>query len=347
MDSNIPYCTREDVKSALDVAETARRNPQVDRAIVAGARAVDRLCHRVFYPELRTMTFDWLNRQSPRYNRLWLDANELISITSATSGGVTLPNAQLMLRPDDGPPFTRLETDDSTSAAFTSGDTTQRAISITGWYGYRDDTTDAGALASSVDSALGTVDVTDGSLVGVGSLLLAGQERMLVTGRILITTGQTLGADLTDKSKSSTVQVANGSTFGVGELILIGGERMAIEDIAGNTLIVTRAVDGSVLAAHTTGATIYSPRRLVVQRGVVGTTAAAHNAGAITKWMPPPLVRQLNIAEAILTLSQEAGGYGMQIRAGESAMMMAQSIQDLRDQVYDEHGRKVRKRVVG
>lgn len=346
MDSKIPYCTREDVKSALDVAETARRNPQVDRAIVAGARSVDRLCHRVFYPELRTMTFDWTNPQSPRYNRLWLDANELISITAVASGGVTIPNAQIMLRPDDGPPFTHLETDDSSPAAFTAGDTTQRSISVTGWYGYRDDTIDAGALASGVDGALGTVDVTDGSQVGVGSLLQAGQERMLVTGRILITTGQTLGADLLDKSKSNMVTVANGAAFGVGEVLLIGGERMLIEDIAGNTLIVDRAVDGSVLAAHTTGATIYSPRRLIVERGVVGTTAAAHSAGAITAWTAPPLVRQLNIAEAILTLSQETGGYGQQIRAGESAMKMAQSIQDLRDVVYGAHGRKVRTRAV-
>lgn len=346
MDSKIPYCTREDVKSALDVAETARRNPQVDRAIVAGARSVDRLCHRVFYPELRTMTWDWPNRQSPTHNRLWLDANDLITVTAATSAGVTIPNSSLLLRPDDGPPFTHLETDDSTAAAFGAGASTQRAISVTGWYGYRDDATGAGALASGVDDSLRTIDVTDGSLVGVGSLLQAGQERMLVTGRILITTGQTLGADLVDKSKANTVQVVNGNLFAAGELILIGGERMTIEDVAGNTLIVARAVDGSVLAAHTTGATIYSPRRLIVERGAVGTTAAAHSAGALSAWMAPPLVRQLNIAEAILTLSQETGGYGLQIRAGESAMKMAQSISDLRAQVYAAHGRKVRSRAV-
>lgn len=345
MDST-PYCTREDVKSALDVAETARRNPQVDRAIVAGARAVDRLCHRVFYPELRTMTFDWPNPQSPTYNRLWLDANELITLDTLTAGGVTVPNADALLRPDDGPPYDRIETDDSSSAAFAAGATTQRAIAATGLFGYRNDEAAAGALAGAVNAVQRTVDVTDGSVVGVGSLLRADTERMLVTGRTQITTGQTLQADLVDKNNAIVVQVASGAAFAVGEQVLIDGERMRVDDVAGNTLIVARAVDGSPLATHATGATIYSPRRLLVGRGVLGTTAASHTAVALTAWVAPPLVRQLNIAEAIVTLGQETGGYAQQIRAGESAMKFAQSIEDLRKQVYAAHGRKARIRVV-
>lgn len=342
----IPYCTREEVKAALDVAETARRNPQVDRAIVAGARAVDRLCHRRFYPEQRTMTFDWPNSQSPTSNRLWLDANELITLDTLVSGGTTIPGAAVMLRPDDGPPFTHLEVDTSTSSSFASGATSQRAISVTGLFGYRNDTTDAGELATGINDAQRTLDVTDGSVVGVGSLLLAGAERILVTGRSMISTGQTLQADLLDKNNAVTVTVQDGTGFAEGELILIGGERMRVDDIAGNTLVVARASDGSPLAAHTAGATIYSPRRLNVDRGVAGTAAASHSAGPLLQQLYPPLVRQLNIAEAIVALNQEAGGYGQQIRAGESAMKLVQSIQDLREQVYAAHGRKVRVRAV-
>jgi hypothetical protein len=345
MDST-PYCTREDVKSALDVAETARRNPQIDRAIVAGARAVDRLCHRRFYPELRTMTFDWPNPQSPTSFRLWLDANELVSLTTLTAGGVAIPGADALLRPDDGPPFTRLEVDTSTSSALAAGDTSQRAIAATGLFGYRDDAADAGALAGAINATQRTVDVTDGSVVGVGSLLRADAERMLVTGRSMVTTGQTLQTDLTDKNNAVTVTVVDGTGFAEGEQILIGGERMRIDEIAGNTLVVARAVDGSPLAAHTGNPVIYSPRRLNVDRGVLGTTTASHTAVALTTWVAPPLVRQLAIAEAIVTLGQETGGYGQSIRAGESAMKLVQSISDVRDQVYDAHGRKVRTRVV-
>lgn len=346
MDSKIPYCTREDVKSALDVAETARRNPQVDRAIVAGARAVDRLCHRTFYPEQRPMTWDWPNPASPTSNRLWLDANELITLDTLTAGGATIPGAAVFLRPDDGPPYTHLEVDTSTSYAFTDGNTPQRAIAATGLFGYRNDTTDAGALAAGINDSQRTLDVTDGSAVGVGSLLIAGTERILVTGRTMVTTGQTLQADLLDKNNAVSISVQDGTGFTVGELILIDGERMRVDDIAGNTLVVARAVDGSPLAAHTGNPVIYAPRRLNVDRGVAGTTAASHSAGALSQQLYPPLVRQLNIAEAIVTLGNETGGYGQQIRAGESAMKLVQSIQDLREQVYSAHGRKVRVRSV-
>lgn len=346
MDSKIPYAWREEVKAALDVAETARRNAQVDRNMVAGARAVDRLCHRTFAPVLREMTFDWPNSQSPTHNRLWLDANELVSLTSMTSGGVTIAGADALLRPDDGPPFTHLETNDSTSAVFASGATTQRAITVTGLFGYRDDTADAGQLATGINSAVRYLDVTDGSVVGVGSLLRADDERMLVTGRTMITTGQTLQADLLDKNNAVTVTVQDGTGFAQGELILIDGERMRVDDIAGNALVVARAVDGSPLAAHTGNPVIYSPRRLLVDRAAAGTAAAAHSAGPLSVWVPPPLVRQLAIAETIVALNQETGGYGQQIRAGESAMKLVQSISDLRATVYEAHGRKVRVRAV-
>lgn len=44
------YCTRQDVKRALDVHETARSNGQVDRAVEAASRTIEGVLHRRFYP---------------------------------------------------------------------------------------------------------------------------------------------------------------------------------------------------------------------------------------------------------------------------------------------------------
>lgn len=343
---DIWYCTREDVKSALDVKATARMDAQIDRCVEAGSRAVDGLCRRVFFPELRTMTFDWPDRQSPTSWRLWLNKNELISATTVTAAGEVIPNGDYFLRPDDGPPFTRIEINLGGPSAFAAGDTTQRAIGILGLYGYRDEHTDAGAFAAPVDASQTTVDVTDPVAVGVGTLLRSGDERLVVTGKKMLDSGQTLQATAVDKNNAITLTVQDGSAFVEGELLLIGGERVQVGDIAGNTLIVSRAVDGSVLAEHDIGTTVFWQRRCTVLRGQLGTAPGVHAAGPLSKQLYPPLVRQLAIAETMVALGQETGGYGQQIRAGESAMKLAQSITDLREQVSADHGRNARSRAV-
>jgi hypothetical protein len=81
---------------------------------------------------------------------------------------------------------------------------------------------------------------------------------------------------------------------------------MLIDDIAGNTLIVKRGWDGTVLAAHTTGATIYAPRTLTVTRGALGTTAdIARPRRPSTGGNPPAPSKQLCVAEALTTLTAE------------------------------------------
>lgn len=345
------YCTREDVKSALDTKETARNNAQVDRAIESGSRGIEGMCHRRFYPELRTMTWDWPNRQHARSWRLWLDANELISITTMTSGGVVIPAPARFLRPDDGPPFNRVEIDLSSSSAFSAVGTHQRAITITGLYGHRNDEEPAGALASPVDSVAVTVAVTDSAAVGVGSILRVDAERMIVTGKRMLTTGQTLQAPVDAQNKTVTIPVVNGAAFAPDETILLDAERMQIVDITGNSLIVKRGWDGSVLASHT-GSTIYAPRTLTVQRGVLGTTAAAHlTAAPNVKHAVPGLVKQLAVAEALNATQQEQAGYARTIGpvGGSSAPRTNATfsgLEMLRSQVFDAYGRKARTRGV-
>ena len=355
------YASRELVKRALDYKETARSDGQVDRAIEAASDAVDGQLHRRFYPELATRYFDWPYAGGSRSWRLWLDANELISVETLTSGGVTLTEGTdfFLRRADDRdePPYTQVQINLAGDATFGGGDTYQRDIAIYGLYGHSANEARAGSLAAALDATTTSVDITDAGLVGVGDLIRVGTERMLVTGRRMLTTGQTLTSDLTASAAGTIVPVSDGDAYGVDEVVLIDGERMLIVDIAGDDLIVKRAWDGSTLAAHTSGATVYAARRLTIDRGVLGTTAATHAQGdAVARHVPPALVRDLGAAEAIEQLLQEPAGYA---RASTTRNASTSTSTDrtstpqygvgldaLRARTYTAYGRKARTKAV-
>lgn len=345
------FATREDIRSALDASEAARTDAQLDRALDAASRAVVGLCHRAFVPILATKVFGWPSEQTPRSWRLWLDQHDLISASEILSAGVEVPATDYYLEPaNSGPPFTHVETRLDRPSAWQAGDTHQRAISITGWWGYTDDQVPAGALASAINASTTAVTVSDSSVVGVGHILTVGAERMTVTGKRLAATGQTLQAPLTDLNNDVLVQVGDGTAFHEGELITLDAERMLITAIAGNTLTVVRAEDGSVLDTHT-GTSIYAPRLLTVARAACATTAASAGAGAaLARWAPPGLVHTLCVAEAQNWLLQEQSGYlrttgsGSGSSGGKEATLDA--LNDLRDRCYTAHGRKTRIRAV-
>jgi hypothetical protein len=338
------YATREQVKAALDTAETARNDAQVDRAIESATDAVFALTHRRFWPQTATRYFPWPNRQYARGWRLWLDGDELVSVTTMTAGGTTIPPTDYFLEPvNTGPPFTSIEIDLSSSSAFSSGATWQRAIAITGEFGHSADTTPAGALAEALDASEAGVDVTDSSLVGVGTIVKVDDERMIVTGRSQLDTGQTSSALTASSSDESITSITAGS-IAVGEVLLVDSERMLVVDVAGTTLTVKRAWDGSTLAVHSSGVTIYAPRTLTVERGAVGTTAATHlTATAVTAHVVPPLIRDLAIAEAIDQLQLETSGYARVIGEGDNAREgTGRSLFDLRRDVERRYGRQAR-----
>ncbi|MDN3244158.1 hypothetical protein [Streptomyces sp. ZSW22] len=349
------YATREDVQRALDVQPSARSSRQIDRALQSASRDVEGLCHRVFYPWQGERRFDWPDSQYRPSWRVWLDDSELISLTSVSSGGNAIPLDDLLLEPNrSGPPYNRIEINIGTSAAWGGGDTHQQDITITGLWGYRNTETTLSTTTTDLTTTTATTLNVDGDTsaqVGVGSLLRVDSERLIVTGRTMTATGQSLVADLAVQKNGTSVTVADSSGFAVDETILIGGERMLITDIAGNTLVVERAVDGSTLAAHTTGTTIYAARALTVTRGALGTTAATHTSGTpVHRWDPPGLVRDLTIAEAMNRLGNEQAGYARSRKVGdggtsERAKNM-NDLPDLRGRVYATLGRKARHRAV-
>lgn len=343
------YATRETLKAALDIAEVSRTNVQIDRALASASRAIDHdLCRRVFYPRVAARTFDWPHQDWPTSRRLWLDEHDLISVTSVVSGGTTIDPAAVLLRPDHGPPYRMVELSLATDASFGGGPTWQRDITVTGLWGYRDDTEPAGALTGALDTTDTTVDVTASSTVGVGDLLRVDSERMVVTNRRLADTGQTVGGTgLTASMADRALTVSDGTTFVEGETLLTGVERLLVEEITGNTLVVRRAWDGSVLAAQPASTPIYAYRTLTVTRGAAGTTAATHTTGTpLTRWVPPALVTDLTVAEAMLRLLQERSGYvGGSGTSGEGRQARSDygsAVPDLRAQVLSAHGRPAR-----
>lgn len=348
------YCTREDVMQALDVKATARSSAQIDRVIQASTLSVEGLLHRKFWVWTGTRRFDWPNLPSMNSAYPWrirLDQNELVSVTSFVSGGVTIPAAGYLLEPtNDGPPYDHIDVNLGSGYAFASSATWQQSQVITGqWAGCAATTVPAGALAAAITLTTATTcDVTDSSVIGVGSTIVVDSERMLVTGRSMLTTALTMQApDMTASSANTTLAVTNGAAFAAGEILLVDSERMLVVDIAGNSLIVKRAWDGTVLAAHS-GALIYAARRLTVVRGAFGTTAATHSnsAAVATAWVPP-LVQSLTVAESINMLISDESGWARSIGSGESVRNASGAgLRDLRDQAYAEHGRKARMRTV-
>jgi hypothetical protein len=345
------YTTRESVKSALDAAETARNDPQVDRAVGAASRTIEGLLKRRFYPQLATRYFDWPNHQYARPWRLWLDDDEVISVSLLIAGGVTIPASDYFLEPaNTGPPYTRVEIDLASSSAFAPGATHQRAIAITGTFGYSAEEEQVGALtADLVASLTATATATwTTARIGVGDVLRIDSERVVVTAKTMIDSTQNLGNTLAAASSDVTVQVTTGSAFAVEEVLLIGSERMLVVDIAGNNLTVKRAWDGTVLAAHSSGADIFTLTGVELDRAQLGTTLAAHSSGAaITRHLVPDLVRDLCVAEAINQLQQETAGYARVIGEGETAREgTGRGLFDLRRDAIARYGRQARSRAV-
>lgn len=336
------YASRNSVARALDFQESASAYREIDDALLAASETIHGKLNRFFYPLKTTRTFDWPNRTSGRTWRLWLNQWELQSITSITSGGTAIDLDDVLKYPQPAvAPWNRLEIDRGSVSSFSAADTEQQSISIVGVFGVPGSTISRGVLESAVTTSTATtVDVTDGR-IEVGHALLIGSEYMLVTEQDPLDTTQNTGGALADSPGADTVSVADGTAFNRGETILIDSERMRIREVAGNSLVVWRATDGSTLASHLSGADVYSLRRLTVQRGIWGTTAAGHaDAAPISVYQAPSLIRALSKAEAENTLLQESAGYSRTVGSGEAEREASgRGLRKLWEDVYTAYAR--------
>lgn len=339
------YANVEDVENALDVFETTRARSQIRRVLQSATDSVETLLARRFYPEIRTQTFRWYDELGTVDQpwAIWLDRHEVTAVTSVTTGAdnSVIPPSGYFLKPDDGAPYTHLELDTEGSFTFDTRAAYQNSITIAGTFGYWDKTAPAGTLVGSIDNSTTSITASDGSKVGVGDLLSIGSERVVVTGRSWIDSGETLTADAS-AAGSDSITVSDGTVFNADEIVMVDSERMLITDITGDVLTVKRAWNGSPLAAHSTSARVYVSRALTVTRGVLGTGAASHtDGGALAKFYVPDLVRDLTIAEAMAQLIQERTSYARTIGAGEGEReVRGVGLADLRERAVCSYGRK-------
>lgn len=330
------YATREVVKRALDIHETARVNEQVDRLLSSSSRSIDGSLHRTFYPRLGTLQME--------EGETWLNEREVVSVTSLSYDGVPLPSDSYVLKPYSGPPYNRIELLGSAGSAVRLGGTLSGLVT----FGYTFDERIVGTLPSSVTDSVEALDISNGSRVGVGDLLRIENEYVLVYGRVWKDSGQGLQSDLTASAGNTGVLVSDGDEFSVGETIMVGTESMWVADIVGNVMMVRRAWDGSTLGEHNTGSDIYVNRGLQAWRGVVGSTASTHPMSTpVYKWVPPSLITQFCVAETLNALEQEQSGYARVVGSGDVAIeARGGGLVDIRSRAMTAHGRKIRVRTV-
>lgn len=352
--TEVCYATVDEVKGALDVPETARADAQILREIQGSSRGIEGDTLRRFYPLLATQTFDWPDHQYAAPWRLWLDQWELTAVTQVTAAGVDITSS-VMLRPDGarlrGLPYAKLEIDLSSNASFQAGATFQRSIAVTGTFGYCDTDRPLTTCTGFVDTTGTTTTVGDSSQVGVGSLIRVDSERMNVTAKAMVSTGQTITGQLLASTNVVTVPLSSSTAVLPGEVMQVDGEQMCVQTVTGSTATVIRAWNGTVLAQHAGGTAIYAPRQITVERGVLGTTAATHTSGAtVNVHQVPPLIRDLCIAETLSTLTQTRRGYTTIVKRSTTGgspgdpLEMSAALEDLRRRVCQRYARTMRAR---
>lgn len=348
---SVPYATREQVSRSLEMLESSYSGYLIDIKTLAASRSAEGFLHRRFYPELRTILKDWPNRNSSPSWEIDLGDQEAISAVAVTSGGTDITSDVVLRRGDDlaEPPYSSLQINLSTDAAFSAGTSWQRSLSLQMLFGYND-TSNAlagGALSGGINSSVTTLVINPLSgyyTVGIGSLLKIDTERLLIMDRRMSTTAITTTSALTDVTSARSFTTAGASSLAIGETILIDSERMRIDDIAGFTVIVSRAWDGTVLASHSSGSTIFALRTFIAKRGVLGSTAATHSdATSVYVHEYPSLLTELVVAETVVMLEQHASGYARTIGTGAGTReAVGKGLDDIRERAYRELGRKSR-----
>lgn len=373
------YANRDDVKRAMDMEVTSVDDARVDRALQSVAEEIDGTLHRYFFPNDFTQYLTWPNYQYAAPWRFWFDeagGHDLTVMTSLQSpSGTSIPLWQVFLEPVNkklGWPFTRMELDRSTTAAWGSASTPQHSILAAGTWGWYNPQP-AGTLAASVNSSVTSVTVSDGSQAAAGDVIVldpgtgaapfpaypgtAGAlgaiqgERVLVTGKSTAATGLTQsGAGCSTATSSDNALSTTGSgSLNTGEVLLLDQEQMLVADVNAATGIATvkRAWNGTVLADHS-AATVYAYRTLSVLRGQLGTTAASHSNGAlVSKHFSPGLIRDLNIAAALDRVMQETSAYARTVGAADNAHPASGAgLADLWAKAVNTFGRKARVRAI-
>jgi hypothetical protein len=338
---------------SIDIKDAVTAFEAVDRAIASAADDIEGKMRRQFYPWDGTKFFDWPNYQYAAPWRLWFERWDCCALTALLSpgdtggqSGTSIPLWQVQLRPvnrERGFPFTHVELDRSTAAAWGVAPTPQNAIWASGTWGFTADADDIGTLTASIGTGDSTITVSNGAACGAGDLLIVGYgrgsapyptylgtagaiapylgERVIVTDKTTAATGLTQASGCTTGNSSDNQLTTTGTgSLNVGEVIVLDAEQMLVTAVSGTVATVVRAWAGTMPEEHAS-APVYAYRQLTVLRGELGTAAASAAEGtAVYRHRPPQLIRDLNIAVAADQVMQELSGYSRTVGTGESQM---------------------------
>jgi hypothetical protein len=341
----IRYATRADVLGALDLVESARLAGQVDRALDAASASIESLCHRRFYPwvgsrdlEVRSAYALSCAARLGTWREYLGETTEATTITGLTLDGAVITEWWA------GPQDPDTDTGRAPYTYLDLGAAASGTLTISGTFGACAATAVCTTLGGALSGGSAQCTVADSSACSPGALLRVDSEWLAVVGATLAATGQALTAGLGESLAEDALTVADPTVLAVGEILTVGTERMRVENLGQGVVQVERAWGGSTLAVHGIGAAIYAPRTLTVERGACGSTAISHSSGAaVLRHVPPGLIRQLAVAEALNTLAQESSSYARAIGSGESARNASGAgLMTLRAQVRDTHGRTMR-----
>lgn len=283
------YCTLADVYSDLEINGVKDEIRLLDK-IKAASDVIKRLGGR-FLPSTEQKKFDG---NGDRHQ--WID--ELLAITAFTmldgNTTYTLTSADYLLHPANrwwaNGPYTRLEVDlDSTQIGqWAKG---QQNLQITGRWGLYEETAATGATASQTDSAT-TLVVDNAGKLSIGAVVKIGDEQELLEsfGAVSDSTADTSAA--MDVSQD-TIAITNGSLLSRGEVAVIDTEKMLVLEVISNTLVVARGYGGSKIATHLINSNVYVYRTFNVTRAVNGTTAAQHTTASVSKCVAPQSINYL------------------------------------------------------
>lgn len=349
MANRLSYTTVEAVKRAAGFTGSTL-DSVILRHIEAAGQEIEARDGKWFLPITQTRTYPWPSGEIPRGFVLYLDW-PLLSLTSMTSdNGITaVTTGNLFLEPNNlGPPYHRIEVDRATSEDFSFLNTPQRALGVTGAWGYHDRRETAGNLDGALTTATETtVALTRGDVVGVGDVILVGSEQMWVTARTSADLAQNLSSGVTTADVTDTTLVIDGAptdAVRVGEILRIGSEHLRVTAINSTTSFeVQREWDGTTLATHSASDDVFIFRTYTVERGVNGTTAATQtDDAAVTRYKAPPLAESLVIAEVIAILAQEHAHFGRTVGTGEGQTeMTGRGLHDLRKRFRAVYGRRM------
>ena len=175
------YCTLDAIKDELGETGTAN-DKRLRRYIDAASRAIEDATERTFVPVTATKYFDVPDNP----DRLYLEHEDLLALTTLTDQTGTITSGYYWLYPLNMYPKHTIVLDiDTLGRYFEYDDEPNKAITVTGRWGYSETTVATGlTLGAAIVSTSATGIVLSGAGCEVGWTLLIDTEAMFVTNVI-------------------------------------------------------------------------------------------------------------------------------------------------------------------